>query len=65
MVTSSINCSSRTYKYSYVTRGPLLVGFRVRFREGLGLSRGFSGSLRFWETCSRTVAGHLEVHGAQ
>ena len=25
MVTSSINCSSRTHKYSCVTRGPLLV----------------------------------------
>ena len=26
---SSINCSYRTYKYSYVTMGPLLVGLRV------------------------------------
>ena len=25
MVISSISCSHRTYKYSYVTRGPLLV----------------------------------------
>ena len=65
MVISSINCSYRTYKYSYVTRGPLLVGFRVKFREGLGLSGGFGGSLGFWETCSRTVREHLEVHGAQ
>ena len=29
MVVSSINCNYRTYKYSHVTRGPLLVGFRV------------------------------------
>ena len=26
MVISSMNCSDRTYKYIYVTRGPLLVG---------------------------------------
>ena len=25
MVISSINCSCRTYKYSYITTGPLLV----------------------------------------
>ena len=25
MVITSISCSYRTYKYSYVTRGPLLV----------------------------------------
>ena len=27
MVVSAISCSHRTYKYSYVTRGPLPVGF--------------------------------------
>ena len=28
MVISSINCNYRTYKYTYVTRGPLLVSLQ-------------------------------------
>ena len=50
MVISSINCSSRTYKYSRLTRGPLLVlgakgglGKWVNNRRGLN-SEKYHGS---------------------
>ena len=37
MVISSINCRYRTYKYNYVTRGPLLVSpLRGLAMEGVG-----------------------------
>ena len=29
MAISSMSCSYRTYKYSYVTRGPLIVLFKI------------------------------------
>ena len=40
MVISSTNCSYRTYKYSFITRGPLLVsvnGVGVGWTAGFGL----------------------------
>ena len=53
MVINSINCSYRTYNYSYVTRGPLLVEIGVLLsRSSQGSGSGFLN-----------VEGCLKAHG--